>query len=265
MEHLRIAALQTCPVHGDVAENADRLLTVISQTDAHCIVAPELALSGYVFASREHLRPLALKADNEYFQRFITVLKQKDSYLVLGFAEADGDNIYNSAALLGPEGIVSVYRKTHLFYNEKNLFDAGDTGFSVHETNRGLRIGMMICFDWVFPESARSLALLDADVIAHPSNLVLPYCQQSMPTRALENRVYTVTANRIGTEGTGEQELNFTGGSIIVGPRATVLAEAAVDAPCVISAEIDMSASRDKWMTPENHLLGDRRTKLYNL
>ena len=264
MERIRVAALQTHPCWGDVAGNAEEIMRMLAATDAHLTVAPELALTGYVFTSKGALRPLSLCADNEYFPRFTDLLKRTNRYLVIGFAEADGESIYNSSALLGPNGLISVYRKTHLFWNEKHLFEPGNSGFSVHETSLGLRIGMMICFDWVFPEAARSLAVLGADIIAHPSNLVLPYYQQSMPTRALENRVYTVTANRIGTDGAGGDRATFTGRSIIVDPNASVLAQAGVDAVATIYAEIDVAVSRNKWMTPENELFTDRRPDLYH-
>ena len=263
MKPIPVAALQTHPRHGDVAGNAEDILKMLAATDARVTVAPELALTGYVFEAKDELRPLALVPDNEYFRRFIDILKPEGRYLVIGFAEAAGAQLYNSSALLGPEGVMGVYRKTHLFWNEKHLFEPGDSGFSVHETAEGLRIGMMICFDWVFPEAARSLALLGADIIAHPSNLVLPYCQRSMPTRALENSIYTVTANRIGSEGRGADRATFTGQSLIVDPGAAVLARAGVDTVETIYAEVDTRVSRNKWMTPENELFGDRRPDLY--
>ncbi|MFO0767873.1 MAG: nitrilase-related carbon-nitrogen hydrolase [Nitrospiraceae bacterium] len=89
------------------------------------------------------------------------------------------------------------YRKTHLFFEETLFFDPGDSGFQVWDVG-GAKVGVMICFDWFYPESARTLALMGADIIAHPSNLVLPHCPDSMVTRCLENRVFSITANRIG-------------------------------------------------------------------
>ena len=97
----------------------------------------------------------------------------------------------------------------------------------------------MICFDWFFPESTRTLALGGADVIAHPSNLVLPHCPEAMPIRALENGVFTATANRIGTESNGRESLTFIGRSRICSPRAEVLAEATPTDATTIRAEID--------------------------
>ena len=101
--------------------------------------------------------------------------------------------------LLGPRGLLQTYRKVHLFNQEKRWFDPGDLPFQV-ERVRGVRVGMMICFDWVFPEASRALALQGADLVAHPSNLVLDYCQRVMPARCIENGVFAVTANRFGED-----------------------------------------------------------------
>jgi predicted amidohydrolase len=121
----------------------------------------------------------------------------------------------------------------------------------------------MICFDWIFPEAARSLALLGADLIAHPSNLVLPYCHAAMVTRALENGVFTATANRVGTESRAGRSLTFTGGSRIIDPRGRVLAEAGTATEETLVVDLDPAAARDKMITDHNHRLADRRPGLY--
>jgi predicted amidohydrolase len=122
----------------------------------------------------------------------------------------------------------------------------------------------MVCFDWFFPETARLLALAGADVIAHPSNLVLDWCQKSMVTRCLENNLFAVTANRFGTESRGGKYLRFTGGSQITAPRGTILISAREDGEELASVEIDPEMARDKNVTPVNHLLNDRRPILYH-
>jgi predicted amidohydrolase len=124
---------------------------------------------------------------------------------------------------------------------------------------------MMICFDWIFPETARSLALAGADIICHPANLVLSYCQDAMITRCVENRVFAVTANRTGSESRAGATLRFTGLSEIVAPDGGVLARAGVEAEEVIVREIDPFEARDKAVTPQNDVLGDRRPDLYRL
>jgi len=124
---------------------------------------------------------------------------------------------------------------------------------------------MMICFDWVFPEMARSLALLGAQVLCLSANLVLPFCQQAMITRSIENGVFTVLCNRVGAERRAGKELCFTGLSEIIGPRGELLARASGEEEEVIAAEIDPAMADDKWITPRNHLFEDRRLDLYHL
>ena len=119
---------------------------------------------------------------------------------------------------------------------------------------------MLICFDWTFPEAWRILALRGADVICHPSNLVLPgLAQRGLPIHALLNRVYVVTANRIGLE----NDLRFTGMSLVADPQGNVLANASEADTEVSIVEVDLTLARDKQMTPRNHCFHDRRPEEY--
>jgi predicted amidohydrolase len=122
---------------------------------------------------------------------------------------------------------------------------------------------MMICFDWFFPEAARSLALLGADVIAHPSNLVLPYCPDAMPTRCLENRLFAITANRVGSESRGKERLTYIGLSEVVDPKGKILYRASDKNEEGHVVEIDPTLARDKSLNRYNHLLKDRRDRFY--
>ena len=124
---------------------------------------------------------------------------------------------------------------------------------------------MMICFDWIFPESMRSLANLGADIVCHPANLVMPYCQRAMVTRCLENNVFAVTANRIGADERKGEIISFTGKSQITGPQGQVLASAPESSESVKVVEIDINSARDKWLNPRNNLLEDRRPDCYSL
>ena len=171
-------------------------------------------------------------------------------------------NYYNSALLLGPEGIIHTYRKLHLFNEEKYWFDPGDKSLAVHSI-RGIKVGIMICFDWIYPEVVRSLSLLGAHLICDPSNLVLHFCQEAMITRCLENSVYAVTANRFGSDKRLHGSLRFTGGSQIVAPRGKLLYRAASQREVLRIETIDPSQSRDKKMTALNDLLKDRRPDFY--
>ena len=121
----------------------------------------------------------------------------------------------------------------------------------------------MICFDWIFPEAARLLSLGGAQIICHPSNLVLSFCQRAMFARSVENGVFTMTCNRIGTESRTDRELAFTGGSQILGNRGEMLAQAGADTEETISADIKPALADEKMITLNNHLHNDRRVELY--
>lgn len=257
--------LQFDPIFGDVKGNLCRVLQALSGKRADLVVLPELFNTGYQFISRDEVVALSEEVPSGFTTRgLIELSKQANVHIVAGMAERNGGSFYNSAVLTGPAGFIGVYRKTHLFFEEKLWFSPGDTGFKVWKTPIG-NIGIMICFDWFFPESARTLALKGADVIAHPANLVLPYCPDAMPTRCLENRVYAVTANRTGKEERGGKErLQFIGTSEIVSPNGDVLCRAAKDSAEFGSAEVDIAAARNKDLNSFNNLFEDRRKEFYS-
>ena len=260
---IRAGYCQFAPLFGRVEENLNRVLSLLENADADIIVLPELPFTGYSFENRIELSSLAEEPSASPVTETLTELcRRKDLYVVTGFAERNGDHLYNSSLLIGPEGIEGTYRKVHLFWREFQYFDRGDIPFSVTEV-RDLRVGMMICFDWVYPEAARLLALQGADLLVHPSNLVLTHCQNAMVTRCLENSVYAVTANRTGTETRSWGETSFTGMSQITAPDGTVLHRGSQDSDELIVVEIDPAAARDKKMTPGNDLLADRRCEFY--
>ena len=122
---------------------------------------------------------------------------------------------------------------------------------------------MMICFDWIFPEVARTIALKGAKIICHPANLVMTYCQDAMVTRALENGVFTITANRTGKEIKKDKELYFTGMSEIVNPKSKILHKGSPDKEEVVIIEIEPSEASDKNINPLNNLFTDRREEFY--
>jgi predicted amidohydrolase len=121
----------------------------------------------------------------------------------------------------------------------------------------------MVCFDWIFPEAARTLALRGADIICHPSNLVMSYCQNAMFTRALENRVFTITANRTGKDVNGENRIEFTGESIIVSPKGEYISRASKDKEELVFVNIDPGLSRNKYISDKNNIFDDRRELFY--
>jgi predicted amidohydrolase len=170
---LKIGYFQFAPAFGRVRKNIEHVSAALAEVNADIIVLPELALTGYHFDNKAELLQLAEDpADSESVKAMTAICRARDLYMVMGFAERAGDKVFNSALLIGPQGLQSTYRKLHLFGNEKDFFEPGNIPLQAIEV-RGARIGMMICFDWVFPEVARSLALQGVDLLCHPSNLVM--------------------------------------------------------------------------------------------
>jgi predicted amidohydrolase len=261
---MRVGFYQFEPVFGEKERNIGKVLHVLKDADAELIVLPELFATGYQFISHDEVDQLSEQIPNGYTTEMVAGLsRSKGMYIVAGLPEKHEGGLYNSAILTGPEGYIGVYRKTHLFFEEKLWFKPGDTGFEVFHTGIG-EIGIMICFDWMFPESMRTLALKGAEVVAHPANLVLPYCPAAMPIRCLENRVYAVTANRVGTENRKEgQTLKFIGTSQIVSPDSAVCVKAPENGESLQIADISPEKAKDKSLNPFNDLFRDRRPEMY--
>jgi 5-aminopentanamidase len=262
---MKIGVYQNNPEFGQVEKNVIQAVVELSVAQADLIVLPELFSTGYQFVSREEAFDLAEEVPGGMTCSVLhDVARLGNMHLVFGIAERDGNKLYNSAAVIGPEGFVGVYRKSHLFFEEKNIFDPGDTGFKVFDIGMA-RLGVMICFDWWFPEAARSLALQGADIICHPANLVLLGCHKAMVTRSLENGVFSITANRIGSEARGGKDgLVFTGESQVLENRGEILARMKNDNTGVAVVEVDVTKARDKSITTMNDRFIDRRPELYD-
>lgn len=266
---MKVAYIQTSPVFGRVEENVEKALLRLAKPDmagAELIVLPELFSTGYQFRTKKEAFDLSENINTGYtVKRLIDACKAPGfkKHIVAGIAERYRGKVYNSAVIIGSSGVKGIYRKAHLFWNEKKIFTPGNTPFKVWKVGKA-RVGMMICFDWFFPEAARKLALLGADIICHPSNLVLPYCPEAMITRCLENRVFAVTANRVGTENRIKgKPLEFIGRSQIVSPTGRVLKRAGARAVAAGVVDIEPTRARDKKITPFNHIFRDRREELY--
>ncbi|MCK4783567.1 MAG: hypothetical protein KAV87_07450 [Desulfobacteraceae bacterium] len=261
---MRVGFYQSNPVFGRVGENVEQAVQEISRVNADLIVLPELFSTGYQFVSRQEVSEFAEDIPTgKTCQAMIGLAKELGMFLVFGLPEKDGDSLYNSAAVVGPKGFIGRYRKTHLFAEEKLFFDPGNTGFRVFDIGPAI-IGVMICFDWWFPESARVLGLLGADIICHPANLVLPHCQKAMVIRSLENGVFTITANRVGTESRGDYEaLTFTGESQILDNDGNVLRKLGDNDTGIVLSGIDPKQARDKSVTTRNERFKDRRPEFY--
>ena len=267
MKSLTVATIQTHPVFGRIEPNVATALGFIPER-CDLAVLPELFSTGYQFTSREEALYLAenLQEDPPSGSACLALTNKAaatGTTIVAGLAEKDGDHLFNSSVLFRPDGSREIYRKVHLFLDEKSIFEPGDLGFPVFEAC-GTTVGMMICFDWIFPEAARSLALAGAEIICHPSNLLLPWCQAAMVTRCQENMVHAITSNRVGTENRTGTELTFSGRSQVVSRTGERLAGLDKDETGVAVATLTL-IEKDKLFTPRNDLWEDRRPESYRI
>ena len=260
---MKIGYVQFNPAFGEVDRNLDRAEALIEGAQADLLVLPELFNTGYLITSKEEIAALAEEVPGgPTAQRLAAVAKRKNVHIVAGMAERSGAKLFNSAILVSPKGFVAGYRKVHLFFEEKLWFEPGDGEFPVFAIGP-CKVGLMVCFDWFFPASMRALSLKGAQVVCHPANLVLPYCQTAMVTRCLENRVFAVTANRTGTEDRGDKSLHYTGKSQITDTAGNILSRAGEDEECVGIFDIEPEKALDKQLNPYNNLFGDRRPSFY--
>jgi predicted amidohydrolase len=265
MRSLTLAVVQFSPRFGRKAENLRRMEALVSGTRADIMIFPELCTTGYFFTTRDEVAAVAETPSGGSVEFFRALAKRHNTVVVAGWAETDQGRLFNSCLIVLPEQEEPfIYRKTHLFYKETQCFDAGDTGFFVvHDAVRDVRIGPMVCYDWRFPEAARVLTLLGADLIACPANLVTEAWHLVMPARAIENKVYVAVANRAGTEARAGEELVFKGSSAIYDWSGRSLRQAGPHGDTVLLAEIRPAQTRDKSFNPLNDVLRDRRPEFY--
>jgi predicted amidohydrolase len=265
-DRIKAGFFQFNPEFGNKAGNLKKVVASLANltTTIHLLVLPEFFATGYQFLSREEVDALSENIpEGETTQVLTGVAQEKTLYIIAGLPEQSNRKYFNSAVLIGPDGYIGTYRKTHLFFEEKKYFTPGDTGFQVWSTEIG-QIGIMICFDWFFPESMRALALNRAEIVGHPSNLVMPYCPAAMPIRCLENKLFSVTANRTGTEQRNAgQALHFIGQSLIATPEGKILVKASSDTDALMTADIELPLARNKSINSLNDIIRDRRPEMY--
>jgi predicted amidohydrolase len=260
---MRLAVVQTSPVFGEIEANVRNAISLMESVDADLFVLPELFNTGYNFVNTEEVDRLSENTSGYTFEMLSSFARRRSCYAVYGFVEKTV-KLYNSATLVGPFGMMGLYRKIHLYDRENLFFSPGDLGFPVFNLPIG-RVGIMICFDWTFPESARTLALKGAQLIAHPSNLVLPHCPDAMVTRSIENRVFCATADRVGTELRDGHSLTFIGKSEIVSSKGAILQRLGTEEAGVAVAEVDLKEASNKRLNEHNDLFTGRRPNQYTL
>ncbi|MFN3196580.1 MAG: nitrilase-related carbon-nitrogen hydrolase [Chlorobiota bacterium] len=261
---MKLSIIQFETLRNKKDKNFHTLKKYCNELDSDILVFPELATTGYLHKDKSALMNISDSFQSDTINKFQKLSTSKDKIIVFGFSELVGEDIYNSAAILIPDATKStIYRKTHLFYKERFVFNEGDTGFNVVEYN-GLKLGTMICYDWRFPESTRALALKGSNLVVCPSNLVTGVWQNVMSARALENKVYMAVANKIGIEQDEEEKLEFNGESAIYSYDGSYLAKASANKEEVITADIYPELTLDKSFNEFNDIFKDRRPKLYS-
>ncbi len=254
----RLGVVQNSPKFLKAPQNLKACFELMDKQEADLWVLPEFFASGYNFKTRKEAARCAETADGPLAALLRAYAARNSCAIVAGFPEKAGTKLFNSSILVG--GATSrVYRKTHLFGGEKKFFSPGDTGFWTEKV-KGVSVGVMICFDWFFPEAARTLALQGAQIIAHPSNLVLPWAPEGMKIRSLENRVFSATANRVGVE----RGLRYIGSSQMVSPNGTMLVRLGPEQPAAAVVTIDAWTAKDKKVHPACDLFKDRRPRYYD-
>jgi predicted amidohydrolase len=266
---IKVAVAQIDPQLGQNERNLETCIARLEEAaaaGAQLLVLPECAIPGYVFDSLEEALEHAEEVPGPSTEALEAVCRRLGVYTVCGMLERDGDRLRNAAVFVGPDGLIGTYWKSHLPYLGADRFATPGDELVVYETPLG-RIGVEICYDLRFPEVTRTLALKGADIVAHPTNFPLAARIQTeliTVARAAENRIYLLTANRVGKERWGE----FCGWSQIVDPYGRRLAEAGETEEALLVADVDLEKARDKdYVVPgvyELYLFGHRRPELYS-
>jgi len=266
---IEVACAQLAPVFGDLETNrrlTARAIQFAAMAGARIVVLPELCTTGYAFGDESEARELGEPADGPAVALWCDLAAEHRVAIVGGFCELDEDGRpRNSAAVVDPNGLRCVYRKTHLWDREQLIFVAGTEPPPVVQTTMG-RIGVAICYDAFFPEVMRALALAGADLIAVPMNSPLTEPPEGpLPIEivlalaaAHVNRVFVAQADRSGRE----RGIEWAQASVICDPDGRTLA-GPVQGPAVVRAACNLAAARDKSLGARNDVLADRRPDLY--
>ena len=269
---MQISGIQTDVVLGDRQANLDTLAaTAAAEADkgSRLIVFPECFVTGYCFDSFDEAMSVAEPVTGQATEFATDVCQKHNCFTVFGMLESDAGRLFNTAVLVGPNGLVGSYRKVHLPYLGVDRFTThGDRPFEIFEAD-GVRIGMLICYDGGFPESVRSLAVLGADVVVLPTNWppgAEGVAEYASNCRALENGIYFAAVNRVGIE----RGFRFIGYSRVCEPTGTTLDTADHDQAAVVRGTIDVSRSRQKRIVrvPGKHVIdrmADRRPEMYDV
>ncbi|RKU02212.1 carbon-nitrogen hydrolase [Burkholderia sp. Nafp2/4-1b] len=221
---LKLDIIQLAGRDGDTPYNLQRTLDAIATCapGTDIVMFPEVQLTGFLDASE--LERVAEPLDGPSVGAVIAAARARNVAVAVGLIENDGGRFYNTTVFVTPDGIALRYRKTHLWVSERGVVLPGDRYATVEW--RGVRIGLLICYDSEFPESGRALAALGAELILVTDGNMEPYRpvhRTSVSARAMENQVFAVVANRVGS---GTHGVVFAGGSLAADPFGNLIFEA---------------------------------------
>lgn len=280
MRKIKVAATQmSCSWNGEeVLDKAEKLVRKVAAEGANIILLQELFETPY-FCQKQKFKYFDLAkplSENAAVKRFTEVAKELQVVLPISFYEKAGNTAFNTIAIIDADGtILGTYRKTHipdgLPYAEKFYFTPGDTGFKVWKTKYA-DIGVGICWDQWFPEAARSMALLGAELLFYPTAIgseptlnidSKPHWQHAMQGHAAANIMPVIASNRIGTETDDESSMTFYGSSFIADQTGTIVEEADRVTESVLVHEFDLDAIAQ--MRREWGVFRDRRPEMYGI
>jgi 5-aminopentanamidase len=268
---INIACVQMDVEIGDVESNRRKITRRIRESaerGAQLVIFPECALTGYCFESLEEAAPFAEAIDGPSADTVAEACRETGAHAVVGFIERAAARFYNAAMIIGPNGLVGGYRKVHMPYIGIDRFlSPGDRPFAVFELPFG-RIGVNICYDASFPEAARTLKLLGAELMILPTNWpggAWRTAQFVVNTRAHENHFNLAAANRVGTE----RGWKFIGKSKVIDFNGDTVGEAGPEDEEILFCELDLQQANDNRIINvagayEIDRLADRRPEFYD-
>ncbi len=265
-----VVGVQMDVMIGDTETNVDRMAHWLADErtqSAQLVVFPECAVSGYCFESKSEAMFVAEEIPGPSTTRLAELAKQHNKHIAFGMLERSGEDLFNSCVLLGPAGIIGVYRKIHLpFLGVDRFVTPGTEPQQVYEVG-SMRVGMHICYDASFPEATRVLALKGADLVILPTNWppgADTFAEYLPNARALENHIYFLAVNRVGEE----RGFRFIGTSKFCLPTGRSPSIGGADEECVVGGTVQPHITRNKRLVrvPGKHLidrLADRRPEHY--
>jgi predicted amidohydrolase len=263
MRKFKAAAIQTFSVLADPKRNLATVLEAIEEAagqGAKLIVFPECMNSGYVWKDQVHAVECADPVPGLFTSEISKLTARLKVYVAIGLSEKDGEKVYNSAALIGPKGLIGHYQKNFLFDFDPDFFTRGNTGYPVFNTEVG-KIGMFICADARIPEGARTLTLNGAEILLHITNSTThEQHEMHVPTRGNESEAWIISADKFGKE----EGLTYPGHTLIIAPDGTEVAHGSGEKEEIVYGEIDLDAVKRVRSGP-NSILKGRRPETYGI